>query len=1437
MQELPTTKERSRPRPKKGQSAAATAEGRAEVGASDSFGEAWVAKAALQLPQRLTDVRSWHGHAPFAAWCIEYLRPRVFVELGTHKGDSYVAFCQTVEALGMDTACYAVDTWQGDEHSGLYGDEVFDELRRFHDERYGRFSRLVRSTFDDALGQFPDGGIDLLHIDGLHTYEAVQHDFEAWLPKLSERGVVLLHDTNVRERDFGVWRLFDDLSRRYPHFSFLHSHGLGVLAVGERAPDPIRHVRALFARLGDIVMVASERNLLSRQLAEAQSRLAEESDRLSRQVAEAQARLAEERDRLSRELEEAQAALSAQIEALQMDLAERRRRVGLLESDLDWRARSNKDLQHLIALKDNHIRITETALQGRDARIAALLAELASVYGSRSWRMTRPLRAAVGALRKRRRLVRVLRLLYWSVTGRLLKGLRLELAGRRIKRSGLFDPKYYLSQGGNVAQIAVDPIRHYLMHGAEAGRDPNPGFDTSFYVERYPDVAESGLNPLDHYLRIGAREERETVAPPPAEPPATPAGPEPVPWEWYTAVDPKVSIIVIAYNKSEYTIECLRSVWRCTAGVPFEVIVLDNGSEPRHLANVRPHLGPARMIALQTNRGFGEGNNIAVEHARGEHILFLNNDVTVMDGWLVPIVDVIESHPDAGAVGAKLVYPNGTLQEAGAFLRPDGTAFQRGKGDDPERSEYNRLEVVDYCSASALLVRRELFLRVLGFDACYDPAYYEDSDLCLKLEQLGYRTYYCPPTTVIHHEGATSRDAALGQRLHNVVEVNRQKFLARWEERLRLGPRTAPHREPDASVPEAGRTVPERSEADDARRLRVGIFTPFNITPGGGERYLLSIAAVLGSVARVDLIAPHLWSRLRLLTVARELSLDVGDLRPVTIEQARAESPYDLFIAMGNEVAPSVYPLGRRNIFHCQFPFPAGSDYIARQGPWLGRYDQVVVNSDFTRAHFQRQVAYYGLNDTIPVQVISPPVALQAAGPGTKRPMILNVGRFFVHGHNKKQLELVRVFKEMVDRGAPEGWELHLAGSAHPEFEHRAYVLSLLKEAEGYPIQIHVNPPVAQLRQLYADASLYWHATGFDMDEEQHPEQHEHFGITTVEAMSAGCIPIVVATAGQREIVEHGTNGFLWRTLSELKAYTLQLAEEPDAEKIAVLRQKAHERATLFGDNVFRQRILDLAGIQVHPGAPVVLSPQVHFTCNVCGARNTVPSDLIHREKNSCSCGSTVRFRGIVHVLSKALFGSSLKLGEFPTRPEIRGLGMSDWGGYAGKLGERLGYENTFYHQEPRLDILDVAESQHGAYDFLISSDVFEHIAPPVERAFHNAFSLLKPGGFMLLTVPYSLDEETVEHYPELFDYRIVSENGTQRLINRTRDGREQVFENLVFHGGIGATLEMRVFSEKALHAHFKQAGFPRVAIAGDDYAPFGIWWQMDRALPFIGFK
>jgi Methyltransferase domain len=196
-----------------------------------------LSSASFEGPEVLAFDSAWIEHAPFAFWLVEQHRPDVLVELGTHSGYSYLCFCQQVRKSNLATRCFAVDTWAGDAHAGFYGEDIFSNLSRYHDPRYGQFSRLMRSRFEEAVGQFADASIDLLHLDGRHFYDDVLQDFEMWRPKLSARAVVLFHDTQVRERDFGVYRFWEEISSGMPHFEFKHGFGLGVLGVGAAAAE------------------------------------------------------------------------------------------------------------------------------------------------------------------------------------------------------------------------------------------------------------------------------------------------------------------------------------------------------------------------------------------------------------------------------------------------------------------------------------------------------------------------------------------------------------------------------------------------------------------------------------------------------------------------------------------------------------------------------------------------------------------------------------------------------------------------------------------------------------------------------------------------------------------------------------------------------------------------------------------------------------------------------------------------------------------------------------------------------------------------------------------------------------------------------------------------------------------------------------------------
>ncbi len=256
---------------------------------------------------------------------------------------------------------------------------------------------------------------------------------------------------------------------------------------------------------------------------------------------------------------------------------------------------------------------------------------------------------------------------------------------------------------------------------------------------------------------------------------------------------PKASIIIPVFNKWLYTYNCLRSIAQNTEGVPYEVIVVDNASQDETRTWL-DRIERVRVIRNSKNDGFVTGCNRGSQAARGEYLVFLNNDVVVKPGWLSELIRTFESDASIGLVGAKLLYPDGSLQEAGGIIWNDGTGWNYGRGDQSNKPEYNFLREVDYCSGACLAVKREVFEALGGFDVRYQPAYYEDSDLCFAARNLGLKVVYQPKVEVIHFEGVTAgRDESQGVKAFQAI--NRPKFVDKWREVLQQH-----HWPPEASL-------------------------------------------------------------------------------------------------------------------------------------------------------------------------------------------------------------------------------------------------------------------------------------------------------------------------------------------------------------------------------------------------------------------------------------------------------------------------------------------------------------------------------------------------------------------------------------------------------------------------------------------------------------
>ena len=807
-------------------------------------------------PDWIQEPYPWVGHMPFAYWLMGEVQPGVLVELGTHVGNSYFSFCQAVRDESLTSRCYAVDTWKGDNQAGFYRDEVYEMVNRHNESQYKSFSTLYRMTFDEALGQFQDRSVDVLHIDGLHTYEAVRHDFEAWLPKLAPGAIVLFHDIAVYGRDFGVWKFWRELKNQYPRgLEFLHSAGLGVLQISgsnkrtrptwlEPGSTPRENVIKVMEAAGEALMSKDKSNFVRTKITQRPCstkhpgfwRRLEQNFRKQRYrwtykilfdpawYREAHADMAEwEGDPWEHYLKYGKDEGRGLNKILNFVTTGVYRRKIIQDMEKKMAAFSRRPLISVIMpvynTKPEWLRqaiesvcnqiyphwelcIADDASTERsviellkkyhktDLRIKVVYHEKnANIVAASNSALALATGAFVAFLDHDDRLPQdalywvaeainrnpEARLLYSDWDGIDENGVRhlgyfkpdfnyeLLLAQNYVSQLGVycrelvcglggFRKDYDGSQDWDLALRAVAAIRrnqvvhiprilyHWRQHSSSVSKASSEM------------CAAAGRRAVAEHLQLVGGGSVETA-------PGC-VGFNRIKFPLPTTL-PLVSIIICTRDQLSLLSVALESIRSLSTYPNYEIVIIDNGSEDRNTILYLKSLAlknGIRVIRDDSPFNYSRLNNAGVAHSKGELVCLLNNDIEVITpDWLEEMVS-LAIKPDVGAVGARLWYPDGTLQHGGVIVGFGGVAghyhlrLPRGKNGYFGRAVLQ--QELSAVTGACLMVRRGVFEEVGGLEEKLQVAF-NDVDFCLRLRAAGYRNIWTPFAELTHHESAS----------------------------------------------------------------------------------------------------------------------------------------------------------------------------------------------------------------------------------------------------------------------------------------------------------------------------------------------------------------------------------------------------------------------------------------------------------------------------------------------------------------------------------------------------------------------------------------------------------------------------------------------------------------------------------------------------------
>ena len=1005
----------------------------------------------IPIPARIVDPADWIGYIPFAFWLVNTIKPAVIVELGTNSGNAYFAFCQNVKENQHQAKCYAVNNWPDSE--------LFEELSSYNDQHYQSFSVLLRKSFDEALSHFSNHSIDLLHIDSAEPYETIKSLFEAWLPKLSNRGVILIHNITFRNHSSGIAKLWEELSKRYPHLKLNNSCGLGVLFI-----EPGK-----YPGLSNLISSWKSKN----------------------------------------ELQNPQALFAQAGHTIELEY-------------------STNQLKHALNMRDIKISQLEVTIQFIEKESTALRAELYKITNTWNWKINKFLGKTGNSIKKRLKRLRR----YTGMSAQ--NGHTVDFGitqydpfvsiicvnyngGNQL--SSLFE-SLLMQTYNNYECIIVD--NNSIDHSDQTIRAYETRFNHFKYVKSDKNLgfAEGNNYGFEHahgeYIalinndtKVDQEWLRELVNTLKIDGKCAAATSKTLFWETFQDItitsnvdfnlDKKALLNSLAYQK--YFIRSGKSEHTLIA------------SKNKTLSISLPASSNAVQLIINATTSSGNAT-----------ITIGNNNVTTQS---IPFAITLNFSQYTTSENKYII--NNAGSKADADMRP----VDRGLGEY-DTGQYNTPASIPYFCGCSVLLRRAAFLERKMFVSEFF-AYYEDSELSRWLTQSGCSITYNPKAIVYHKHASTSTEGSTLSKIlwkrNNAIFCSGNHLAQIKESLSSIG--TSYHNIKDSTLITTLRDYDNSllERLDKTQQLHeqttaIGIYNSSWTFLGGGESHALSLASALQNRGPIYLIAD---SNFNIHDIENYFSINLSNCRKLVIDNFNSTYTkyFDLFINADHR--STLKSFAKTSLYIVNFPHKHMSRDVLTSYYFL-------FNSKYTK---KWALKFWGNN--VKGDILYPIRMLQykteeKINTHKKERILLSVGRFFAGGHCKNQLEIVKIFKQIIaDHPETKEWKLILAGSLDMSDIHNTmYYQQVIEASKESNIEILPNVSRKELDTLFAKSSLYIHAAGMGQSESMHPENFEHFGITVLEAMLSGCIPIVYYCGGPAEITSTVGHGYTFKSPSTM---------------------------------------------------------------------------------------------------------------------------------------------------------------------------------------------------------------------------------------------------------------------------------------------------------------